>query len=155
MNNSNSFRFILILSLVLIIVLILFTVIIFNTFDKWETRAFFGDMFGSINALFSGLALAGIIYTIIIQRKELALQRKELELNREELRRSAKAQEQSVKSIESSSKLEALNHLINGYNLKIDGSSSHSYTEEITKKRDEYLAELELLYKSMIENSNS
>ncbi len=45
----------------------------------------FGDQFGAVNSLFSGLALAGIIYTIILQRKELQHQRKELQLTRKEL----------------------------------------------------------------------
>jgi hypothetical protein len=44
----------------------------------------FGDMFGSVNALFSGLALGGIIFTIHLQKKELKLQRKELSLTRDE-----------------------------------------------------------------------
>lgn len=43
----------------------------------------FGDKFGVVNALFSGLAFAGIIITIYMQREELALQRKELEETRE------------------------------------------------------------------------
>src|SRR5690606_20853252 len=43
-----------------------------------------GDMFGSINALFSGLALAGIILTILLQRNELQLQREELKQTRKE-----------------------------------------------------------------------
>lgn len=38
----------------------------------------FGDMFGAVNSLFSGLAFAGIIYTIFLQRHELKLQREEL-----------------------------------------------------------------------------
>jgi hypothetical protein len=42
-------------------------------------------MFGAINALYSGLAFAGVIYAILLQRKELRLQRKELELTRNEL----------------------------------------------------------------------
>jgi hypothetical protein len=41
-------------------------------------------MFGSVNALFSGLALAGIILTILLQRKELKLQREELKDTRAE-----------------------------------------------------------------------
>ncbi len=45
----------------------------------------FGDMFGAVNALFTGLAFAGLIYTIILQREELGLQRKELRLTRREL----------------------------------------------------------------------
>lgn len=48
-------------------------------------RGTFGDMFGAVNSLFSGLAFAGIIYTVWLQRKELQLQRKELSLTRDEL----------------------------------------------------------------------
>ncbi len=43
-----------------------------------------GDTFGLINTLFSGLAFAGIIITILLQRIELQEQRKELRLTREE-----------------------------------------------------------------------
>ncbi|MBN8702740.1 MAG: putative phage abortive infection protein [Bacteroidetes bacterium] len=49
-------------------------------------RGTFGDMFGSINALFSGLAFGGIILTILLQRKELELQRKELRQTRKEFK---------------------------------------------------------------------
>ena len=49
-------------------------------------RGTFGDMFGAVNALFSGLAFATLIYTAWMQREELALQRQELELTRAELR---------------------------------------------------------------------
>lgn len=66
----------------------------------WGSRSSFGEMFGSINALFSGLALAGIIYAIHLQRKELALQKYELRLTREELKRTATAQENSERSLE-------------------------------------------------------
>lgn len=48
-------------------------------------RGTFGDMFGGLNALFSGFAFSGIIYTIYMQRKELEYQREELELTRKAL----------------------------------------------------------------------
>lgn len=41
-----------------------------------------GDLFGGINALFSGLAFAALIFTVHLQRKELSLQRRELEETR-------------------------------------------------------------------------
>lgn len=47
-------------------------------------RGVFGDKFGAINALFSGLAFAGIIFTIFLQKRELTLQREELEDTRKE-----------------------------------------------------------------------
>jgi len=49
-------------------------------------RGTFGDMFGAVNALFSGLAFATLIYTTWLQRDELALQRQELAETREELK---------------------------------------------------------------------
>ena len=50
-----------------------------------KERGTFGDMFGAVNALFSGLAFAALIYTINLQRTELRLQRLELSLTRGEL----------------------------------------------------------------------
>jgi hypothetical protein len=46
----------------------------------------FGDSFGVITSLFSGLAFVGIILTILLQRDELQLQRQELALTRDELK---------------------------------------------------------------------
>ena len=65
-------------------------ILTFVSFVFWEApdwlpigdRGTFGDMFGGLNALFSGAAFAGIIFTIILQRKELQLQRRELQLTR-------------------------------------------------------------------------
>ena len=45
----------------------------------------FGDVFGALNALFAGLAFAGVIWAIRLQQKGLKFQQKELELQREEL----------------------------------------------------------------------
>lgn len=44
-----------------------------------------GDSFGLINSLFSGLALAGIVYTIYLQTEQLKIQSEDLEHQREEL----------------------------------------------------------------------
>ena len=61
-----------------------------TTENGWATRGQFGDMFGAVNALFSGLAFGGIIITIFLQRQELKLQRKELSLTRQELQETRK-----------------------------------------------------------------
>jgi len=52
----------------------------------------FGDLFGLSNALFSGLAFSGIIYSIFLQQLEL-------ELTRDELKRTADAQTDSQKTL--------------------------------------------------------
>lgn len=48
-------------------------------------RGTFGDMFGAVNAMFSGLAFGGVVFAILLQRKELILQRQELKFTRNEL----------------------------------------------------------------------
>lgn len=52
--------------------------------NQGPTLAELGDMFGISNSIFSGLALSGIIITILLQRSELKEQRKELVNTREE-----------------------------------------------------------------------
>lgn len=44
----------------------------------FEVAGQFGDSFGILTSLFSGIAFAGLIWTILLQRLELRLQRKEL-----------------------------------------------------------------------------
>lgn len=53
-----------------------------GTGEEWGQ---FGDFFGSINALFSGLALAGVVVSLFYQREDLRLQREELADTRKEL----------------------------------------------------------------------
>lgn len=58
---------------------------------NWVTSAFmepaergvFGDQFGAVNALFSGLAFAGVIYAISLQRHEVRMLHEELERSKE------------------------------------------------------------------------
>lgn len=68
---------------ILIIVLWSGSYFVLQYFPKDE-RGTIGDMFGVINSLFSGLALSGIILTILLQRKELKYQREELRDTRRE-----------------------------------------------------------------------
>ena len=49
-------------------------------------KAEIGDMFGAVNALFTGLAFAGILITIYIQREDLKLTRRELEGQKAQLK---------------------------------------------------------------------
>ena len=59
--------------------------LLFTTSWDKDERGTFGDMFGAVNALFSGLAFAGLIVTLIMQHEELGLQREELAQTNDEL----------------------------------------------------------------------
>lgn len=69
------------------------------TINDPEKQGQFGDQFGAVNALFSGLAFAGLIFTIILQKKELALQREELTQTREELKGQKEQLEEQNKTL--------------------------------------------------------
>ena len=88
--------------IMIVMVLLLFLAnlcLIFLPFDKDE-RGTFGDQFGAVNALFSGLAFAGLIYTIILQRHDLKLQRRDLHYQRRELELTRKEMEEQTAEFE-------------------------------------------------------
>ena len=70
-----------------------------STIGNSEKQGQFGDQFGAVNALFSGLAFAGLIFTIILQKKELALQREELTETRAELKGQKEQLEEQNKTM--------------------------------------------------------
>jgi len=60
--------------------------VVINLLPAWSERGQFGDIFGSVNALFSGLAFVGLFWALRVQQSQLELQRDELKLQREELK---------------------------------------------------------------------
>jgi len=120
-----------------------------------------GDSYGALNALFSGLAFAGVIYAILLQRTELQLQRDELALTRRELARTAEAQEKSEAALgeqaqvmKVSAELNGLSSIIQAYSMQIQAAYSASNIGDRTRsevipnleaKRDGYVEQLELM----------
>ena len=86
-------------ALIFLAILVAYFLAVNYFYPDMVTRGQFGDMFGGINAFFSGLAFLGVVYAILLQREELGLQRRELELTRNELERTAKAQEKSERAL--------------------------------------------------------
>lgn len=69
-------------------------------FGNFEDSGAFGDTFGAVNALFSGLAFVGLIYAILLQKNQLELQREDLKSTQEELietREEFKTQNETLK----------------------------------------------------------
>lgn len=84
--KENDFKMLYIIIAGILILWLIAAYTIPLVYKDMESSGQFGDMFGSLNTMFSGFAFAGIIATILLQRKELVLQRKELEYTREELK---------------------------------------------------------------------
>lgn len=68
---NPSVRILVLISLIAIVIQFLGGIFIYYSIDNWGDRSSFGEMFGAIGTLFSGLAFAGVIYTILLQREEL------------------------------------------------------------------------------------
>ena len=83
---------------VILLFLLNFSMIFFVPNEN--TRGTFGDQFGAVNALFSGLAFAGLIYTIVLQRRDLELQRHDLKLQRDELALTRQEMEEQTAEFE-------------------------------------------------------
>jgi hypothetical protein len=98
--NKNTEKRIIPTLLFIITIWLIFTNVLITIFGFPESAAEFGDASGTINTIFSGLAFLGIIYTIILQRKDLQAQSEMLELQKEELKRTADEVEKQSKLFE-------------------------------------------------------
>lgn len=85
-SNNNLWLTLLLAGFVVLIMWLLSWVFIDLYISDTTSRGTFGDKFGAVNALFSGLAFAGLIVTLLYQKEELKLQREELAQTREELK---------------------------------------------------------------------
>ena len=65
---SKEWKYFIIAGGIILIVWVASFAIIYVFIDEWENRGQFGDLFGAVNALFSGLAFAGLVITIMQQR---------------------------------------------------------------------------------------
>jgi hypothetical protein len=58
--------------LVVALIQVIYTDWVFHIFpNKMSTRGQFGDLFGAVTAFFTGLAFAGVVVTLFLQRREL------------------------------------------------------------------------------------
>lgn len=98
-----------------------------------ERQGQFGDQFGAVNALFSGLAFAGLIFTIILQKKELALQREELTQTREELKGQKEQLEEQNKTLKIQRFENTFFQMLNQFQ-EIVNNISYSYIDILDKR---------------------
>ena len=132
----------------------------------WQSRGQFGDVFGAVNSLFSGLAFSGLIFAILLQREDLELQRQELTLTRQELSRSASAQEQSEGSLRaqaassaSTARLSTINFLLDHYKQELKSMRGVAYVGSdprlprmrvLEQRESRLLEEIDSLYHGVI-----
>ncbi|MDP2037255.1 MAG: putative phage abortive infection protein [Ignavibacteria bacterium] len=105
--------------------------------DNFQKRSEFGDMFGAVNALFSGLALAGLIITIRLQSKQIKKQKKDIEQVRKD------SEKQNFENV--------LFNLLEAQRQIIEQVSCINYNSKKIEKREvfkEIEEDIEFLYKA-------
>ncbi len=133
----NIKRLILYITIILIPVATLFGYILFviSTTDWKSNLGTFGDSFGIVNTLFTGLTFSGLIINLLQQREEIKIQKEDLLESRKQFSRSADAQEKTAR-------LTAFSDLLNEYNEQIKILSIRISESENHPSKDNYLREV-------------
>ena len=79
-----KYKILIFLFITVFILWILNPIIVGYIYQGMAERGQAGDLFGAVNSLFSGLAFAGIIWSLRLQQTQLEMQKEELKLQREE-----------------------------------------------------------------------
>ncbi|MDR1746941.1 MAG: hypothetical protein LBR49_06685 [Tannerella sp.] len=85
-NNYKYGSWFMLIAIIIIAICLIYPLVLFliNGTMDWSKSGTFGDSYGALNTLFSGLAFAGVIVTFLIQKHELSFQREEMEETRRE-----------------------------------------------------------------------
>ena len=133
--------------LVLLLLLIFFFWIFADRVVGWcllqsGAQASVAEIYGAVNALFTGLAFAGFLFTVYlqrreleIQRQELRLQRKELKMTREELARTATAQESSETALRKQATVMAGQAVLSAKTARI--SAAATIIDNLVRQRED------------------
>ncbi|MFM9277338.1 putative phage abortive infection protein [Paenibacillus jiagnxiensis] len=71
LNKLWSYKLFAVLILIIVVAFGLYGWLVPIYFKDWGTSGTFGDTFGGLNSLFSGIALAGLVTTMTFQRKQM------------------------------------------------------------------------------------
>ena len=103
----------------IVFVLVIWCINLF-TLEEDVNRGTYGDMFGAVNALFSGLAFAGIIITLYYQNYQIKLQRRDLKFTKKETAATRKEFELQNKTITTQRFENTFFQMLSLYNNQVD-----------------------------------
>ena len=116
--------------------------IVYRLWPKPPDHGTFGDMFGAINALFSGWAFLGVIVAIILQKKELEEQRKEIRESRIAQQASAVALADQARLSAIRTRIEALTLLVEDVNRQLDATTGRVVRDRLLKDHGRLMDDL-------------
>lgn len=84
--SEKRYQLVIFSVLVVLAIFLIYILVIRHLIPSLTDRGLFGDSFGGLNTIFSGLALLGIIYALLLQQRQLSLQSEERKTNESLLR---------------------------------------------------------------------
>ena len=137
--NSNKIFLLAIASIVVVFTLYL-SLLLYVTWpiSEWSINkaGVLGDSFNVLTSLFSGLAFAGLIWTIILQRNDLKLQQEQLSLQLKEMKDSKKEMESQTRIQRAQFHAEVSNIRIAAKQAAVEALKLESEYAESTVERD-------------------
>lgn len=82
--HDNYYKVAYLIGGLILLIAIVFPFVVRFFAGTWAISGTFGDTFGALNAIFSGITLVGLVLTILMQRTELGYQRTEMAQTRHE-----------------------------------------------------------------------
>lgn len=121
--------------LAIVVVTVLYAVVVWKSLVVATDRGTFGDMFGGLNTLFSGLAFLGVVLAIHLQMRELRAQQHEIKQAREAHQASAQALKDQLASSERAARIQGLNLLLVANRARLASIESPTNVREMRDQR--------------------
>ena len=115
---------------IVLLVLTIYMLILPTFLPDWAERGQFGDMFGVVNTLFSGLAFSALVCALILQSREL-------QATRLEFSKQSAAQAEHAETALRAAKINALGALLQSYSQML--ASGHTNLIDPTSGQAEIL----------------
>ena len=125
-----EFRLTIFALLSVLIVWVLFLLVVPYLFQwDWDKSGRFGDTFGALNALFTGLAFVVLLATLIQQSRKIDETKRDVEGERQLQKRTTELVAEQAKALALVARLNALTSRIEAYQVQIDESNDSGNTE--------------------------
>ncbi len=138
----RKFKVLIILALCAVLIQLIYGFALFYMIGTEIGRGTFGDMFGAISAFFTGVTLAGLIYTIHQQQKDLIAAQEATNRAIIAQEKSAEALKQQAETLHRTATLNAYSIMISSYNHLIQEMKGFDITNKYKQEREKYLEKL-------------
>lgn len=117
-------------------------------FGTWSDAGAFGDAFGALNTLFTGLAFVVVFATLVQQAKQIETTRRDLQAEHALNAQTAEFVRKQAEALSEVARLTALTERIRAYDHQISAGGASEYAQRLKKERHTLLLRLDEFLRS-------